>query len=86
MLIFVQLKANWVGFFSTVRRTSTNLAAMVGCHGDMINMATVSDNLCLYFPKGITSKFRKFVSWYQIFSVRLLKFYESLFTMATGKY
>ena len=62
MLFFVQLKANLVGFFSTVRRAST----------DLVTMATASGNLFLYSSKGITSKFRKFLSWYQNVSVRLL--------------
>ena len=61
-VIFVQLKANLVGVFSTMRKTFTNLAAMVGCHGDMVTMATVSGNLFLYSSKGITYKFRKFLS------------------------
>ena len=53
-VIFVQLKANLVGFFPTVRRTPTNLVDIVGCHGDMVTMATVSDDLFLYSSKGIT--------------------------------
>ena len=84
-VIFVQLKANFVGF-PTVRRNSTNLAAMVGCYGDKVTMATVSGNLFLYSSKRITSKFRKFLSWYQTFSVELLKFQESLLPWQQGKY
>ena len=53
-----------------MRRTSTNLVAMVGCHGDMVTMATVSDNLFLYSSKDIMSEFRKFLSWCQKFSVK----------------
>ena len=60
-------------FFSTLRRTSTNLVGMVGCHGDMVTMAIIS-NLLLYSSKRVTSKFRKFLSWCQNFSVRLLRF------------
>ena len=78
MLFLVQLKVKLVRFSSTVRRTSTNLVAMMGCHGDMVTMATVTGNLFLCSSKGITSKFRKLASWYQNCSVRLLKFYESL--------
>ena len=51
---------------------------MVGCHGDIVTMAAVSGNLFLYSSEGITSKFSNFLCWYQNFSVRLLKFYESL--------
>ena len=67
-----------------MRRTSTNLVAMMGCHRDMVTMATVSGNLFLYSSKGITSKFRNFVSWYQNFSVSLLKVYESLLLWQQG--
>ena len=77
-VIFVHLKANVVGCFSIVRRTYASLVAMVGCHGDMVTMTTVSDNLSLYSSKGITSTFCTFLSWNQNFSVKLLKFYEGL--------
>ena len=78
-VIFVQLKQKLIGFFFTVRRTPTNLVAMVGCHGDMVTMAMVRSNLFPYFSEGIACKFSKFLSWNQNFSFRLFKFYESLF-------
>ena len=81
-VIFCPIEGKLSRFFFTVRRTSTNLVAMVGCHGDMVTMAAVSRNLLLYSSKGITSKFCKFL---QNFSVRLLKFYEGLLPMATDK-
>ena len=68
MLLFGPLKANLVGFFSTVRRTSANLVAMVGCHRDMVTVATVSGNLFLYSSEGITSKFRNFFVGSKFFS------------------
>ena len=67
-----------------MRRASINLVAMVGCHGDMITTATVSEYLFLYSFEGIMSKFRKFLSWHQNFSVKLLKFYESLLPWQQG--
>ena len=66
-------------FSSTVRRTSTILVDIVGCYGDMVTMATVSDSVFLYFSKGIMSKFRKFLSWYQNFSVGLLRFMKTCY-------
>ena len=51
----------------------------------METMVKVSDNLFLYSSKGITSKFRKFLSCYQNFSARLLKFYERLLPWQQGK-
>ena len=65
-------------FFLHSEKNFYKFGCMVGCHGDMVTMAAVSGNLFLYFSKGITSKFHKFLSWYQNFSVRLLKFYGSL--------
>ena len=85
-IIFCSIEGKLGRFSSTVRRTSTNSVALVGCHGDMVTMATVSGNLFLYSSKGITCKFLKFLSWYQNFSVRLFKLYESLLPWQQGKY
>ena len=35
----------------------TNLVAVVGCHGDMVTMATVNGSLLLYSSEGL----RKFL-------------------------
>ena len=57
MLFYVQMKPNLVGFIPTVRRTFTNLVAMLGCHGNMVTMTKVSGNWLLYVSKGIKSRF-----------------------------
>ena len=60
MLFYVQMKPKLVSFIiSTMRRISTNLVAVVGCHGIIVTMTTVSGNLLLYVSEGITSKFGK---------------------------
>ena len=63
------LKANLVGFFSTEGRTSANLVAMVGCHGDMVTMATVSGNLCFYSSKELRLNFVNFFFGINIFQL-----------------
>ena len=75
-----------VGFFSTVRRTLTNLVAILGCHRGMVIMAMVSSKVFLDSSEGITCKFPKSLSWYQNFLFRVLKFYENLFSWQQGKY
>ena len=82
MLFYVQMKPNLVGYISTVRRTSTNFVAMVGCQGSMVTMTTVSNNLPLYVSDGITSNFRELLPWNQTFSVKVLL---KLVTMAAEK-
>ena len=82
MLVFVQLKVNLVLFFHSEKTFYT-----FGCCGGLlVTIVTVSGNLFLYSSKGITFKFRKFLPWYQNFSVRLLQFYESLLPWQQGKY
>ena len=68
-VIFSPIEGKLGRLFSTVRTTSTYLVAVVGCHGDMVTMATVSGNLFLYSSEEMTSKFCKFLSWYQNFQV-----------------
>ena len=74
-----------VGFFSTVIKISTNLVALVGCHGDMVTMGTVNGYLFLYSYKGITSKFRKFFFLASKFFIQTVKVLRKLLTMPTGK-
>ena len=71
LLLYVQVKLDLACFISTVRRTSINLVALVGCHGSMVTMTMVSNNLPLCVPKGITSKFHKLLPWNQNFSVKI---------------
>ena len=52
-----------------MRGTSTNLVAVVGCHGNMVTVVTVSGNLFLYSSKGIASKFLKFFLGIEIFQL-----------------
>ena len=59
----------------------------LGCYGRLPwRLISLRGDLFLYSSKGIVSKLRKFLSWYQNFSVRLLKFYESLLPWQQGNY
>ena len=71
------------GLFSTLRRTSTNLVAMVGCHGDMVTMATVSGSFFILL-KELRLNFLNFFLGIN-FSVRLLKVLLKSVTVATWK-
>ena len=85
MLFYVQVKLNLVGFIPTVRRTFTNLVAMVGYQGSKVTMTMISSNLLLYVSQGIKSNFVNYSLGIKIFQLKL-KFCESMLPWQQRKY